>query len=51
MLCECGAAFLTQAGQHVEDTGWQKLLAHRRHQQHAEWRVLSRLQHQRVAGA
>ena len=51
MLRERAAAFLAEAGQHVQHAGRQELLAHLRHQQHAKRRILRRLQHQRVAGA
>ena len=45
------AALLAVAGQHVEHAGRQVLLADLGHPQHAQRRVLGRLQHQRVAGA
>ena len=51
MLRERPAAFLAQAGQHVQHAGRQEFLADFGHQQHAERRILGRLHHQRVAGA
>ena len=51
MVGERAAAFRAVAGQHVEHARRQELLADLGHQQHAQRRVLGRLQHHRVAGA